>query len=35
MTKYYTEQKITGISYMQYEDGRLTALVTFCVRTAF
>jgi hypothetical protein len=31
----YLESRSRGISYMKYVSGRRTALVTFCVETAF
>jgi hypothetical protein len=33
--EYYTESKRRGISYMQYIEARLTALITSLVETAF
>jgi len=35
MKKYYLDSRSRGISYMKYENGRLTGLVTFWVETAF
>jgi hypothetical protein len=35
MKKYYLESRSRGISYVKEVKGRLTALVTFCVKTAF
>jgi ribosomal protein S26 len=35
MKMYYLETKRRGISYMKYENGKQTGLVTFCVETAF
>jgi hypothetical protein len=35
MNKYFTETKRRGISYIQYNEGRLTGLVTSFVGTAF
>jgi hypothetical protein len=33
--KYYTEPRRTGISYIQYKEGRVPGLVTSWVETAF
>jgi len=33
--KYYVESIRTGISYIQYKEGRLTGLATSCAETAF
>ena len=35
MEKYYTESSSTGMSYIQYENRRLTGLATYGVGTAF
>jgi len=35
MKQYYLESRRKGIFCIQYKDGRLTDLVTFCVRTSF
>jgi len=35
MKMYCLESRSRGISYMKYVNGRPTALVTFCVETAF
>jgi hypothetical protein len=35
MKKYYLQSRSRGISYMKDVNGRLTGLVTFCVKTAF